>query len=76
MHFRKAWAALLVCAVVGACSGTSGEDGRFRLIQFLESGKDNIPRNRILTFSFSEAVDPGQDFFERLKIQNVQTGPG
>ncbi|MEE8104780.1 MAG: hypothetical protein V3T86_04510, partial [Planctomycetota bacterium] len=42
------------------------------MVQFLESGKDNLPRNRVLTFTFSAAVQEGQDFAERLKIQNVQ----
>ncbi|MEE8105450.1 MAG: hypothetical protein V3T86_07960, partial [Planctomycetota bacterium] len=42
------------------------------MVQFLESGKDNLPRNRVLTFTFSAAVREGQDFAERLKIQNVQ----
>ncbi|MHC4550200.1 MAG: hypothetical protein ACYTEZ_15630 [Planctomycetota bacterium] len=44
------------------------------MIEFLESGKDNIPRNRMLTFRFSGPVASLQDFPERLKIQNVQRG--
>jgi hypothetical protein len=47
-----------------------------RLIEFLEAGQDNIPRNRILTLLFTESVDPLQDLFERLKIRNVDTTPG
>ncbi|MHC4974766.1 MAG: hypothetical protein ACYTG3_20815, partial [Planctomycetota bacterium] len=46
------------------------------MIEFLESGQDNIPRNRILTFRFSEPVAPQQDFFERLKIRNVDRTTG
>ncbi|MEE8106936.1 MAG: hypothetical protein V3T86_15485, partial [Planctomycetota bacterium] len=64
--------ALAVVALLGACSSSGGEGAGFQLVQFLESGKDNLPRNRVLTFTFSAAVREGQDFAERLKIQNVQ----
>jgi hypothetical protein len=75
--FRRVIAALSVVAFVGACSGGSGGgDGGFQLVQFLESGKDTVVRNKILTFTFSEAVQDGQDFAERIKIQNVQIGGG
>jgi hypothetical protein len=61
-----------------ACGGGSGggAQGSFRLIEFLEHGQNEIPRNRVLTFLFSAPVAPGQDFAERLKVQNVQTGAG
>ena len=60
--FRKLFAALSVVAFVGACSGGGSGDGSggFQLVEFLESGKDSIARNRILTFTFSEAVQGGQ----------------
>ncbi|MHC4549860.1 MAG: hypothetical protein ACYTEZ_13890, partial [Planctomycetota bacterium] len=68
---------LVVCAAAwfASCSGGGGDSaGTFRLIEFLESGKDSLPRNRILTFRFSGSVAELQDFFERLKIQTVQAG--
>ncbi|MHC4576215.1 MAG: hypothetical protein ACYTED_02295 [Planctomycetota bacterium] len=75
MQIRKWLALLFAAAVVAACSTNgSGSAGAFRLIEFLESGKDNIPRNRTLTFRFSGSVASAQDLFERLKVQNVQTG--
>lgn len=46
------------------------------LIEFLDSGKAEIPRNRVLEFRFTSAVMDGQDFNERLKITNVQSVPG
>ncbi|MGQ0612654.1 MAG: hypothetical protein ACT4PV_02735 [Planctomycetaceae bacterium] len=77
MTVRKITALLAVLALVGACSSGGGVDagGVFQLIEFLESGKDNIARNRVLTFRFSQDVAPGQDLFERIKIQNVQGAP-
>jgi len=42
----------------------------------LDSGKDNLPRNRTLVFRFSSPVNLGQDLPERLKIQNIQSGAG
>jgi hypothetical protein len=69
--------ALCVGALCFSCSSQSGTGGSgLRVIEFLESGQDNIPRNRILTFRFSEPVAPTQDFFERLKIRNVDRTPG
>jgi hypothetical protein len=69
--------ALCVGALCFSCSGgKSGAGAGLRLIEFLESEQDNIPRNRVLTFRFSEPVAPLQDFFERLKIRNVDTTPG
>ncbi len=63
--------------IAGCGGGDSGQGGGdFSLIEFLESGQDSIPRNRTLTFRFSAPVGVLQDFFERLKIENVQTGPG
>jgi hypothetical protein len=64
---------ILTGLVFTACSsggGGSGE-GSFRLIEFLEAGQNNIPRNRQVTFRFSAAVAENQDFSSRLKIQNV-----
>jgi len=68
---------LLVGVLCVSCSGgkSGGSGSGLRLIEFLEAGQDSIPRNRILTFRFSEAVAPSQDFFERLKIRNVDTSP-
>jgi len=64
-------------AALASCSGGgSGGGGNFNLIEFLESGKDSIPRNRVLTFLFSKPIDTTQDFPERLKIENVQTTGG
>jgi hypothetical protein len=59
---------------LAACGGSSnkGGEGAFALIEFLESGQNNIPRNRQVRFRFSEAVAPGQDLFTRLRIQNVE----
>jgi hypothetical protein len=65
--------ALLSAFVLAACGGgggTSGE-GKFRLIEFLEAGQNNIPRNRQMTFRFSAPVAESQDFSSRLRIQNV-----
>jgi len=68
---------LCVGALCFSCTSGSGTGGSgLRVIEFLESGQDNIPRNRILTFRFSEPVAPTQDFFERLKIRNVDRTPG
>ncbi len=69
---RNALAALTVAALLGACSSSKDGSAGFQMVQFLESGKDNLPRNRVLTFTFSAPVQAGQDFAERLKIQNVQ----
>jgi len=64
-----------LAVLLGSWGGESSKSSSdFRLIQFLENGKDNIPRNRIMTFRFSAPVAPLQDFFERLKVQNVQAG--
>ena len=68
-------AALLLLWGCGG-GGESAAGNGFGLIQFLESGKDQVSRNQTLTFRFSTAVQPNQDFFERLKIQNVQTAGG
>ena len=71
-------AIVVAVLVIGSCSGgaSGAGGGAFSLIEFLESGQDNIPRNRTLTFRFSAPVQVLQDFFERLKISNNQTGPG
>ncbi|MFI5402066.1 MAG: hypothetical protein ACHQ1G_03945, partial [Planctomycetota bacterium] len=74
---RLLWNALLTLVFIGSCSsGGGGGQGSFRLIQFLEQGQNGIPRNRVLTFLFSAPVAAGQDFAERLKIQNTQGNPG
>ncbi|MHC4974920.1 MAG: hypothetical protein ACYTG3_21605, partial [Planctomycetota bacterium] len=65
---------LCVSSCTGGKSGASGTG--LRVIGFLEAGQDNIPRNRALIFQFSEPVAPQQDFFERLKIRNVDRTPG
>ncbi|MHC4937490.1 MAG: hypothetical protein ACYTHK_00800 [Planctomycetota bacterium] len=41
------------------------------MIEFLEAGQDQIPRNRKLTFRFSAPVMEGQDLYTRLRIQNI-----
>ena len=69
-------AAVLALAQCGGSRGSSAVQGSFKLIEFLESGLNHIPRNRVLTFRFSAPVAPNQDFPERLKIQNVQSGQG
>ena len=48
---RSIVGALCVGALCFSCSsgGSSGASG-LRVIEFLESGQDQIPRNRILTF--------------------------
>jgi hypothetical protein len=75
---KLCWAALLAAAFAASCGGggASGGNGSFRLLQFLEAGQNNIPRNRVLTFLFSAPVAEGQDFAERLKIENTQGNPG
>jgi len=66
----------LGCFLAGCSGGSSGSGGDFGLIEFLESGQNNIPRNRQLRFRFSRPVASGQDFFTRLKIQNINAVPG
>ncbi|MEM8883885.1 MAG: hypothetical protein AAGD14_07450 [Planctomycetota bacterium] len=76
MHLTRGWAAVLLGALLSACSGGgSGASGDFALIEFLESGQNNIPRNRQIRFRFSAPVKQDQDLFTRLKIQNVISGP-
>ncbi|MEM8883886.1 MAG: hypothetical protein AAGD14_07455 [Planctomycetota bacterium] len=69
--------AAIMGVVLTACGGggSSSGDGDFALIEFLESGQNNIPRNRQIRFRFSAPVREGQDLFTRLKIQNVIQGP-
>ncbi|MHC4408784.1 MAG: hypothetical protein ACYS0F_07260, partial [Planctomycetota bacterium] len=63
---------MLGAILLAACSsGGSGGGGDFRMIEFLEAGQDQIPRNRRLTFRFSSPVMEGQDLYTRLRIQNV-----
>ena len=76
MHVNRivALAAATVLAFGCGGGGGAGSSGSFTLIEFLESGKDQIPRNRMMSFRFSRPVDASQDFSERLSIQNVQSG--
>jgi len=69
------WLAAL--AALAACSGggSGGGSGDFRLIAFLESGQNNIPRNRQMEFRFSAPVMADQDLSTRLRIQNVVQSP-
>jgi hypothetical protein len=74
---KTSWTLLLAAALAAGCGGGGDSaEGSFRLIEFLDSGKDSIPRNRDLTFRFSAPVAPGQDLPERLKVQNVQSTQG
>ena len=77
MYLRRI-IALCAAAVlsVGCSGGSTGSSGGFGLIEFLESGQNNIPRNRQVRFLFSEPVAAGQDLFTRLRIQNVNAVPG
>jgi len=71
--------AFVIIATVAACDGggkPGGGSSEFRLIEFLENEQNNIARNRELVFLFSAPVKPSQDFFQRLKIQSVETGNG
>ncbi|MHC4956280.1 MAG: hypothetical protein ACYTGZ_20755 [Planctomycetota bacterium] len=75
MYAKRVFALALAAVLVAGCGGSSsGSSGSFSLIEFLDSGKNEIPRNRAMEFRFSAAVDAGQDLSERLKIQNVQAG--
>ncbi|MHC4956781.1 MAG: hypothetical protein ACYTGN_00300 [Planctomycetota bacterium] len=67
--------AMVAATMLPACSSGGNSESGFQLIQFLESGKNQIARNRTLTFRFNAPVasQSQQDYFERLKIQNVQT---
>lgn len=73
MRKTLGWMSLLL--LVSSCGGGGGGDGAggtFFLVEFLESGTNAIPRNRTLKFRFSAPVATAQDFFERLKIVNVE----
>jgi hypothetical protein len=66
----------LICVaalLLGCSGGEKGTSGEFQLLQFLLSGKQDVPRNSDLEFIFTAPVDPDQDLHERLKIQNVVT---
>ena len=41
----------------------------------MEAGQDSIARNTVLRFRFSQPVMTSQDFAERLRVQNIQSGP-
>jgi len=76
-HVVQVLVLVAVATIATSCGGGSAESGGFfQLIHFVDSGKNNIFRNRILTFQFSAPVHPTQDLFERLKIENVETTPG
>ncbi len=77
MFRSRVWASLMGVAMLAACSGgggSGGGGGAFRLVEFLEGGQGNIPRNRVLSFVFSGTVAVGQDLAERIQIENVQAG--
>ena len=72
MYLRKTMALLTVALLAVACGGGGGSGNNgFRLIEFLEAGQNNIPRNRQVAFRFSSSVNENQDFSTRLRIQNV-----
>jgi len=72
MHARPMFVLLIASLLAVACGGGSGSGASgFRLVEFLESGQDDIPRNRQVSFRFSDAVREDQDFSARLRIQNV-----
>ncbi|MEE8104779.1 MAG: hypothetical protein V3T86_04505 [Planctomycetota bacterium] len=57
---------------VAACSsGGGGTKSAFQVVQFLESGKDDLARNAILNLTFSAPVAQNQDLPTRIKVQNV-----
>jgi len=65
----------LVCAAAACNAGGSGNSqSGFRLLEFREDGLNNLTRNHLMVFRFSADVLALQDFPERLKIQNVQSG--
>jgi hypothetical protein len=68
----RRWMVLWAAFALVACSGSAGQSGGFELIEFLESGQNNIPRNRQVRFRFSQPVEDNQNLFSRLKIQNVE----
>jgi len=77
IHARSwLWLALPALLFASCSGGGSGQSGAFSLVQFLEQGQANIPRNRTLTFEFTADVAPAQDFAERLKVENVQQNTG
>jgi hypothetical protein len=77
MNMYRYLVALTAGLMLAACGGgSSGSSGSFGLIEFLESGQNNIPRNRQVRFRFSSPVAAGQDLFTRLKIQNVEQTTG
>ena len=76
MYLRRIIALCAAAVLSVSCSSGGGSGGGFGLIEFLESGQNNIPRNRQVRFMFSQPVATGQDLFTRLKIQNVNAVPG
>ncbi|MHC4339875.1 MAG: hypothetical protein ACYSX0_06650, partial [Planctomycetota bacterium] len=78
MHAKASFALFVALVLAAGCTkgSSGGAQGGFRMIEFLESGLEGVPRNRDLVFRFSGEVDPNQDFPERLKIQNIQSGQG
>jgi len=57
-----------------ACGGAAG-GGEFLLVEFLEAGRDSVPRNRTLRFRFSRPVMAGQHLDGRLRIRASDFAP-
>ena len=74
MQSRRILCLLALTLAVSCSGGGSAGGGSFEMIEFLESGLAGIARNAVLVFRFSDAVAPDQDFSERLRIQNIQSG--
>src|SRR5689334_7910416 len=54
---------LFLLASLGACGGSGGSGSGNTLpgvvlVNFEQSGEDNVPLNRVLQFTFSSAIDP------------------
>jgi hypothetical protein len=75
---RRSWVlASLVSLAVAGCGGGGGSGGGGNipgvvLVNFEQSGQDNVPLNRILTFTFSSPIDP--DSVGPASIQ-IREGP-
>jgi len=72
---KRMTALCAAAAFVAACSSGGGStESAFQVVQFLESGKDNLARNTILNLTFSAPVAPNQDLSSRIRIQDVSVG--